>query len=74
MRSLIGIGLAVALASGAVEARKTRAPSSSKKSGPVCKKGKACGDSCIAASAVCHQGKGTARNADDAEQPPQTER
>jgi len=76
MRSfIIGIGLAVALASASAEARRSRSSStSSKKNGPVCKKGKACGNSCIAQSAVCHQSKGTARNADEAEQPPKTER
>jgi hypothetical protein len=66
MRSLIiGLGLAVALSSTGVEARRTRSYSSnSTKSGPVCKKGKPCGNSCIAKNKACHKGTGTARAAE----------
>lgn len=66
MRALL---LAVALmmaSSTPAEARGSRKySSSSKKTARVCKKGKACGNSCIAKSAICHQEKGTATNADE---------
>ena len=31
----------------------------------ICSKGKACGDTCISRSYVCHKGRGCACNADD---------
>lgn len=67
MRALL-FAVALTLASSSpAEARGSRksSSSSSKKSAPVCKKGKACGNSCIAKSAVCHQEKGTATNANE---------
>jgi uncharacterized protein (DUF2147 family) len=68
MRALL-VAVALLMASAApAEARGSKRSSSSKsskKSGPVCNKGKACGNSCIAKTAMCHQGKGTATNADE---------
>lgn len=65
MRALfLAVALMVASSTPA-EARGSKKSSSSSKKAPVCKKGKACGNSCIAKSAVCHQEKGTATNADE---------
>ena len=73
MRAIWGAAVAASLLfSAPATARKAKSNSSSsskKSSGPVCKKGKPCGNSCIARNKVCHVGPGTARSADE-EKPP----
>lgn len=66
LRALL-LASALVFTSTSAEAKgKHSTTSSSKKKAPVCSKGKACGNSCIAKSATCHQEKGTATNADEA--------
>lgn len=68
MRTILAAALAASVMfSEPALARRTyhSKTSSSKKSGPVCKKGKPCGNSCIARNKTCHVGRGTARAADE---------
>jgi len=74
MRAILGAAIAVSLLfSAPAFARRgssnSRSSSSKKTSGPVCKKGKPCGNSCIARDKVCHVGPGTARSADEEKVP-----
>lgn len=66
LRALLLASALVFTATGADAKGKS---SSSGSKAKVCSKGKACGNSCIAKSATCHQEKGTATNADGSEQP-----
>lgn len=68
MRSIIAVLVAVPFFVSLPAVARSRASyskSSSKKSGPTCKKGKPCGNSCIAKDKVCHQAPGTAKAADE---------
>ena len=74
MRAILGAVVAVSLLfSPPALARRSSTHSSSSRSkkgkGPVCKKGKPCGNSCIARDKVCHVGPGTARSADEEKLP-----
>jgi len=75
MRVMLGAAVAVSLAfSRPALARKgssyhSKTSSSKKSSGPVCKKGKPCGNSCIARDNVCHVGRGTARSGEEQSPP-----
>ncbi len=68
MRTFLGAVVAASLLFGGPALARSSShsrSSSSKKSGPVCKKGKPCGNSCIARDKICHVGRGTARSADE---------
>ena len=68
------IALCCAMSTAAVGRSRNRSHSSKTTSGPVCKKGKGCGNSCIARSAVCRQPKGTATNTEDEKDQPAADR